>query len=131
MRILIYLFQLQEYTLPCTDRNELSTITAPVGLVWEYEYNGLGQPVSVLAPNGIRTVYTYDARGCLAEMFPASRDFDASFLLVSWRIPPPRAPRCSGAEPQPKRLNHETDETHEKKRIRSRIRHRYVPMNTD
>jgi len=49
---------------PYTDRNELSTITAPDGSVWSYEYNGLGQPVSVWvnAPNGIRTVYTYDTR---------------------------------------------------------------------
>ena len=34
--------------------------------MWSYAYNGLGQPVAVDAPNGIRTVYTYDARGRLA-----------------------------------------------------------------
>ncbi|MBX7255265.1 MAG: hypothetical protein K1Y02_02795 [Candidatus Hydrogenedentes bacterium] len=41
----------------------MSTITAPGSREWEYTYNGMGQPVTVDAPNGIRTVYSRKRHG--------------------------------------------------------------------
>ncbi|GMV95138.1 MAG: hypothetical protein AMXMBFR82_49160 [Candidatus Hydrogenedentota bacterium] len=51
-----------------TDRNELSTLTAPGTKTWTFHYNDIGQPTYYNIPNGMTTNYAYDTRNRLTAI---------------------------------------------------------------
>jgi len=55
-----------EYTY--TDRNQLSTLTAPGSKTWSFDYNELGQPTDYDIPNGMTCEYGYDTRNRLTAI---------------------------------------------------------------
>jgi RHS repeat-associated protein len=55
-------------TYTYTDRNELSTLTAPGSKLWTFHYNDIGQPTYYDIPNGMTTNYGYDSRNRLTAI---------------------------------------------------------------